>query len=324
MTAAVTGASGHIGNNLCRELLKQGIKVKALVREDIRALQGLDIEFVKGEVSDKESLRELIKNSDVVFHLAAVISINGIKKDYIHKINVEGTRNVVEICSEQKKIRLIHFSSIHALIQYPLNKPLTEKNPLAGKDAYIYDKTKAEAERIVLSAVKKGLDAVIVNPTSVIGINDFKPSFLGQAVIKIAKGRLPALIPGGFDWVDVRDVAEGAISAFKTGKTGERYLLSGNWKSLECLAKEINKHTGRKNPIKISSFIAKIGLPFIYIYSKLTGEIPLYTNESLNILKYSNKEISSKKAENELGYTSRSFSDTIKDTVKGFMQNNKI
>jgi len=324
MTAAVTGASGHIGNNLCRELLKQGNKVKALVREDIRALQGLDIEFVKGEVSDKESLRELIKNSDVVFHLAAVISINGIKKDYIHKINVEGTRNVVEICSEQKKIRLIHFSSVHALIQYPLNKSLTEKNPLAGKDAYIYDKTKAEAERIVLSAVKKGLDAVIVNPTSVIGINDFKPSFLGQAVIKIAKGKLPALIPGGFDWVDVRDVAEGAIFAFKTGKTGERYLLSGNWKSLECLAKEINKHTGRKNPIKVSSFIAKIGLPFIYIYSKLTGEIPLYTNESLNILKYSNKNVSSKKAENELGYTPRPFSDTIKDTVKGFMQNNKI
>ena len=324
MIAAVTGASGHIGNNLCRELLKQGYKVKALVREDLRALQGLDIEFIKAEVSDKKSLRELVKNSDVVFHLAAVISINGSEKDYIHKINVGGTRNVVEICLEQKKIRFIHFSSIHALNQYPLNKPFTEKNPLVGNESYIYDKTKAEAERIVLSAVNKGLDAVILNPTSVIGINDFKPSLLGQAVIKIAKGKLPALIPGGFDWVDVRDVVKGAISAFKTGKTGERYLLSGNWKSFECLAKEINKHTGRKNPIKISSFIAKIGLPFIYMYSKLTGEIPLYTNESLHILKYSNKDISSQKAENELGYTARPFSETIKDTLEGFKQNNKI
>lgn len=324
MTVAVTGASGHIGNNLCKELLKKGYKVKALVHKDINALQGLDIEIIKGDVLNKKSLMQLTENADILFHLAAIISINGIKKDFVEKINIEGTRNITEVCAEKRNIRLIHFSSVHALSQYPLNEALTEKNPLAGEDAHIYDRTKAEAERIVLSAVKKGLDAIILNPTSVIGINDFKPSYLGQAVVRIAKGKLPALIPGGFDWVDVRDVAKGAISAISKGRTGERYLLSGHWRTFEDLATEINKHTGRKNPIKISAFSAKIGLPFIFAFSKITGQHPLYTKASLDILKNSNKNVSCLKAERELGYTARHFSDTVKDTVNWFKQNKMI
>ncbi len=323
MTAAVTGANGHIGNNLCRELIKNGYKVKALVRNHIESLKDIDITFVKGDVLYQQSLSDLIKDADVVFHLAAVISINGNQKHLIEKINIEGTKNISDLCLEHNK-RLIHFSSVHALNQYPLNMPLTEDNPLADENAYIYDRTKAAGERIILNACKKGLNATILNPTSVIGIHDYKPSYLGQAVLKIAKGKLPALIPGGFDWVDVRDIVHGAISAIDKGKASERYLLSGHWKSLEDLATEINIHTGRKNPIKVSEFTAKIGLPFIHIFSKITGQDPLYTKESLDILKNSNKNISSLKAEQDLGYNPRPFSETVKDTINWFKQNGKI
>ncbi len=324
MTAAVTGANGHIGNNLCRELLNRGYKVKALVRNDIKALKELDIEVVKGEITNKNSLSKLFKDVDYVFHLAAIITIDGKDRNLIEKVNVQGTRIVAELCSEYKIKRLIHFSSVHALNQYPLNKVLTEENTPADKKAYIYDRTKAEGERIILNACKNGLNAVILNPTSVTGINDFKPSYLGQAFIKIASGKLPALIPGGFDWVDVRDVVNAAISAIVNGRAGERYLLSGHWRSLEDLTTEINKYTDQKNPVKIPSFIAKIGVPFIYAYSKFTGQEPLYTKESLDILKYSNKNVSHLKAEQELGYTVRPFSETIKNTVDWFKQNNKI
>jgi len=324
MTAAVTGANGHIGNNLCRELLNQGYKVKVLIRKDSDALKGLDLELIKGDVTDKESLQKLIEGADIVFHLAAIISINRKQKHLLPAINIEGTRNISEICLENNIKRLIHFSSVHALNQYPLDKPLTEENPLAGNDTYAYDRSKAEAEKIILKACDKGLNAIILNPTSVIGVNDYKPSLLGQAVLKIAKGKLPALIPGGFDWVDVRDVVQGAISAIEKGRAGERYLLSGHWRTLEDLTNEINKYSGRKNPIKTPTFLAKIGLPFINLYGKIKNEAPLYTNESLNILKYSNKNVSRLKASEELDYTAHPFSETIKDTFDWFKKNGMI
>ncbi len=324
MTAAVTGANGHIGNNLCRELLKQGYNVKVLIRNDSDALKGLDLELIKGDVTDKESLQKLIEGADVVFHLAAIISINRRQKHLLPAINIEGTRNISEICLENNVKRFIHFSSVHALNQYPLDKPLTEENPLAGNNTYAYDRSKAEAEKIILNACEKGLNAIILNPTSVIGVNDYKPSLLGQAVLKIANGKLPALIPGGFDWVDVRDVVQGSISVIKKGRAGERYLLSGHWRTMKDLSSEINKYTGRKNPIKIPTFSAKIGLPFIRLYGKIKNEAPLYTNESLNILKYSNKNVSHSKAAEELDYTTHPFSETIKDTVEWFKKNGMI
>lgn len=326
MTAAVTGATGHIGNNLCKELIKNGFHVKALVRSDRSALEDIrdKTEIIIGDVTDKESLNNLTKDTDIVFHLAAVISIQGNSKKYLQKINVEGTRNIVSASVKNKVKRFIHFSSIHALQQKPLNEILTEKNGLVQKKGHAYDLSKADAERIVLKACKEGLDAVILNPTSVIGVNDFKPSLLGQAIIKIASGKLPALIPGGFDWVDVQDIVQASVNAIDKGKKGERYLLSGHWYDLKQLASEINKHTNNNNPIKIPGFLAKIGLPFIYIYSKITGRSQLYTNESLNILVESNKLISSKKAENDLNYRKTPFPETVKKAVQWYYDNNFI
>ncbi len=314
MTVAVTGASGHIGNNLCRELIHQGYKVKALINKDNTAVKGLDIETVKGNITDIEALNKLTENADIVFHLAAIISISGNSKDYLSKVNVQGTKNIIDASVKQKVKKFIHFSSIHALNQFPLEKELNEKNQLADGNCTAYDQTKADAERLVLKAVENGLDAHILNPTSVVGINDFKSSLVGQAFLKIANGKLPALIPGGFDWVDVRDIVKGAIDSIDKGIKGERYLLSGHWKSLEDLATEINLYTKRKNPIKIPLFVAKIGVPFIYLYSKITDNDPLYTFESLEILNQSNKHISFQKAKDRLNYQPRSFKETIQDT----------
>lgn len=324
MKAAVTGASGHIGNNICRRLLEEGIQVKALVRNDQRSLEGLNVELVKGDLLDDESLRRLLRDVDVVFHLAAVISIKGNSKGTLNDVNVEGTKRLANLCLNEQIKRFIHFSSIHALNQYPLDTVLTEENALVNHNAFAYDRSKSNAEKVILDLCEKGLNAVILNPTSVIGVHDYKPSLIGQAFLRIAGGKLPALIPGGSDWVDVRDVCQGAISAINKGRKGERYLLSGHWFSIEDLAEEIGKHSKKKKPVKVSTTLAKLGLPFMSLYSKLSKTHPLYTKESLEILASSNKNISSQKAETELAYVKRPFSETIEDTFNWFKNNQMI
>ncbi len=325
MKAAVTGASGHIGMCLCNYLLKEGFKVKALIHKNNTHLQNLNAELIEGDINDRNSINELCTNVDVVFHLAAIISIDKKDKKKVFKTNIDGTRLITNVCLEKSVSKLIHFSSIHALNSFPLNDVLDETRELITDVNTVYDFSKAEGERIVLNAVKSGLDAVILNPTAVIGPFDYKPSYLGQALIKMYKNKLPMLINGGYDWVDVRDIAKAAINSIEKGRKGEKYLLSGNWLSLVELSKLIGEIFNRKTPKNIAPFfLAKIGIPFIKIYSDIKGEEPLYTNSSLDILKNSNKFISSEKAQKELNYNSRPIRDTIKDTFEWFKKNDLI
>lgn len=319
MKIAVTGASGHVGVNLCRQLIAEGHQVKALVHEHKTSIE--DLEFVQGSLQEKDSLRSLVSDCEIVFHLAAIISIAG-KKDELIKTNVEGTQNLLEVIKESNIRRLVHFSSIHALSHFPLDKPMDETRPLVEESPMYYEITKSRGENLVHQAVREGLDAVIINPTAIMGPFDFKPSLLGQVLIKLYKGTLPALVPGGYNWVDVRDVVQGAIAAMEHGRTGERYILSGHWKTVEELALLFEKVTGRKTTrFKIPMFFAKAGVPFITAYAKLTDQDPLYTYDSLRTLLEVNTRISHEKATKELGYKPRSLEQTIKDTITWYQAN---
>jgi dihydroflavonol-4-reductase len=321
MEVAITGAGGHVGNNLCRVLLDQGATVKALCHQDVRALENLPLSLVYGNVLDPDSLMGCFQGAEVVYHLASVISIDGDARGKVREVNEQGARFVVEACLKCGVERLVHFSSIHALKQTPLEQPLDETRSLVDKTGSIYDQSKAEAERIVLEGVQNGLDAIIVSPTAIIGPHDYKPSLMGRGLLALYRGSLPALVPGGFNWVDVRDVVRGAIQACQRGETGERYLLSGTWASVRQIAEKVEAISGNPRPKFISPlWLTRLGLPFIRTYASINGTRALYTAESLNALEGANRNVSYEKAAMHLNYHPRSLQETLEDTFQWFHQ----
>lgn len=319
MKIAITGASGHVGNVLCRELAEKGMKLKILLFKNKMMHFDINAEFVVGNILDKKVLKELISGCDIVYHLAAKISIDNKHRDDVFEVNVQGTQNVIEVCLEQKVKRLIHISTVHSFKSFDPDELLDENNPVNLASKMAYEASKAKAEMLILEAVKDGLNAVILNPSAIIGPFDYQPSYLGQALIKIYKNKLPMLVSGGYDFVDVRDVVDAAVNAATMSRIGERYILSGQWLSLKELSEIISKLYSRKTPTFIAPMaLAKIGLPFIQAWAKLSRQHPLYTADSLEILKQSNKKMSHQKAGKELGYHPRPIEKTLKDTLDWF------
>ncbi|MCA9696930.1 MAG: NAD-dependent epimerase/dehydratase family protein, partial [Myxococcales bacterium] len=212
--SVVTGANGHLGANVVRALIERGDRVKVLVHRSSAALAELGnaVELVDGSVIEPASLRAAFTGADRVYHLAAVISLAGDGDGRMERVNVGGTAHVAQACREASVERLVHVSSVHAYAQDPLDAILDETRPqvaAGGAGVSAYDRSKARSEAIVREA---GLDAVIVNPTGVLGPVDFGPSRMGKLICDLAGGRMPALLEGGFDFVDVRDVATGVLA----------------------------------------------------------------------------------------------------------------
>jgi len=321
MKVAVTGANGHVGVNLCDALIKQGHEVRALTHNNSGFLAGMPLEQIRGDLLDLESLRVLLDGADVVFHLAAKISIRGDHDGTVWKVNTEGPRNMVETAKAAGVKKFIHFSSIHAFQQHPSGMVLDETRAMVGNTGFAYDRSKAVGERIVKEASKDGLDAVIVNPCAIIGPQDPRPSLTGKAVLSLCRHQIPALVPGGYNWVDVRDVVDGAILASQLGVKGEKYLLSGTWCSLPDLSAMLARLTGAKTPHTVMPFwLARVGLPFITAYSRIAGSEPLYTGESLTIIHEGSRMISSEKARRELNFKTRSLETTLGDLLNWFRE----
>ena len=318
MTVLVTGASGHVGANLVRELIKEKRIVRALIRKDRRGVEGLEVETVEGNILDYPSLLQAVTGSEVVFHLAASISIVGDKSGQVRLTNVEGTRNVVQACLETGVRRLVHFSSIHAYSPFPLDQTVDVNSQPADKRSPIYDQTKAESNKIVLAAVKEGLDAVIIAPTGILGPNDFKLSRMGAVLIKLYKQKLFGLVDGGYNWVDVRDVVRGALFAEKNAKSGSQYILSGEWCSIPKLAEHVQEMFGVQAPRFVAPmWLGKLAAPFAEFYSIIAKKEPHFTPEALVTLQ-SHCLICRKKAEEELGYRSRPLKQSIEETIQWY------
>lgn len=318
MTIVVTGASGHIGGNLVRALLERGEQVRCVVHRDTRAIEGLPVETVSADVCDEAAILRATEGARLIYHLAAVISIDGNKGGMVEKVNVGGTRNVARAALAHGA-RLLYTSSIHAMQQFPLDVPIREDRPRVpwGDTKWPwYDRTKAQGEREVRALIEQGLDAVIFHPTGVIGPLDFGVSRLGRVWLDLWHGRLPSLVEGGFDWVDVRDVVDALITAQDParGRCGESYLLTGTWKSVAELAAVAQQITGRPAPrLSVPRWLAALGVPFFVGWGRMTGKEPLYTFESLHAL-HSNREMLHEKATADLGFAPRSFEQSVYDT----------
>lgn len=325
MLSVVTGAAGHAGANLVRALIARGRPVRVLIHQDTRAIEGLDVEIFRGDVCDPDSLLKAFAGADIVYHLAARISIANNEWHRLEAINIKGVRNVVEACLNQNVRRLVHFSSIHAIAGASDGRPVDESTSLAA-DGHCppYDRSKAAGEQEVRRGIEKGLDAVIVAPTAIIGPYDYKPSHFGEALIKMASGRLPALVGGGFDWVDARDVAEGAILAGDKAKAGEKFLLSGHWVSICDMAALVERITGVPAPGFICPlWLAGAAAPLVTTIDRLCGRRSLYTRDMARALGEC-RDVSHSKATRRFGYNPRPFEETIADTISWFMDNGQI
>ena len=318
MLATVTGASGHLGANLVRALIDKNWQVRALVHQNTRSLEGLNVECISGDVLDEDSLRKAFTGTDVVFHLAARISILKSERKEVEATNITGVRNVVNACKETGVKRLVHTSSFHAHQQEPLDEPLDESRPLHEGNYPPYDHSKAEGERIVRAAIEQGMDAVIINPGGMLGPNDFKPSYFGTTLLSMARGKLPALVDAGLCWVDIRDVAEGMINACENAKPGSKYILSGHWVTLKYVAEQVARITGVNPPrIVLPMWAARAYAPLAMFSDRIRGRRALFTPISLKELE-SNPNISYEKASRELGYRPRPLTKALEDTITWF------
>jgi dihydroflavonol-4-reductase len=325
MKTIITGANGHIGANLTRALIARGREVRVLLHGNRQALEDLDVEIKEGDLCDLDSLLKAFEGVEVVYHLAGYISLRMDEKEKCQSINVVGTRNVVEACLRTGVGRLVHFSSIHALEQKPLNTLLDENRPLvSSKDHPPYDISKAGGEKEIMKGNEKGLNTVIINPTGVIGPYDYYPSHFGEVLLALACGKFPALVNGGFDWVDARDVAYGAIKAEEVAPRGSKYLLSGHWASMSELAFMLKEILGVNSPrLTCPLWLADLGAPLATRLAKVSGKRPLFTKVSLAALR-GNRNISHAKACAELGYHPRPLKETIRETLTWFKSNGRL
>jgi len=318
----VTGATGHIGNVLVRKLLKRGEKVRALImpNESREPLKGLDVEAVEGDVLDLDSVFASMRGVRGVFHLAGVISIMPGPNPFVRRVNVDGTKNILRAAKETGVDKVVYTSSIHA-IQRAEDGMIDESLPFDADNPYgAYDRSKAEATLEVLNAARAGLEAVVACPTGVIGPYDFRGSMMGAVIHDAAAAKPSLYVDGAYDFVDVRDVADGLISAAKHGKRGESYILSGNKISVRYLLETIREITGRGFfQMKIPFDLAKFAALFTPMYYRFAHATPRFTPYSLEVLK-SNSNISHAKATRELGYKPRTIYESISDTVKWFLE----
>jgi dihydroflavonol-4-reductase len=317
----VTGGTGHIGNVLVRELVRRGERVRTLIlpRESREALAGLDVEAVEGDVLDRASISEAMRGIRRVFHLAGVISILPGPDPFLRRVNVEGTRNILQAAKESGVEKVVYTSSIHAIQR--VAGVIDEGLPYDVDNPYgAYDRSKAEATLEVLEAARAGLEAVVACPTGVIGPFDFRGSMMGAVIHDAAYAKPVLYVDGAYDFVDVRDVADGLIHAAEQGRRGESYILSGNKISVRGLLQTVRQITGRAFlRLRVPFELAKFFATFTPAYYRLAAATPRFTPYSLEVLR-SNANISHAKATRELAYHPRAVYETVSDTVKWFRE----
>jgi hopanoid-associated sugar epimerase len=301
----VTGGSGHVGANLVRALLARGERVRCLVRSgsNNEALDGLDVERVEGDLRDRASLERALVGVGPVYHVAAFVSLRHGDQQEVFDVNVVGTRHLLAAAAQAGTGRVVFCSSFGAVgtrLDGPSDETVTV-NPFQAELDYELSKGIAEIE--ALRAAARGQDVVIVNPSGIVGPHDYKPSSVGKTILDFSHRKMPAYIPGGFEFVAVRDVVAGHLLAMEKGRRGERYILSGGYHTLEEILIELERLTGVKRPsLKLPPSVMG---PIAHLTSAVMKRAfpsvpPRFTPQTIKLLQ-SKKRADPSKAQRELG-----------------------
>ncbi|AEA42269.1 NAD-dependent epimerase/dehydratase family protein [Fluviicola taffensis] len=324
MKVAITGGNGHIGNAIIEELLRRDYTIKALVHSKSNFLESRAVEIVKGSLLDENSLTELMKDCDYLIHCAAIISISGDQNGLVQEINIKGLENVLRVALKSNLKRVIHLSSVHAYNHQPMNELLNEKRNFVSDTAYHYDKSKRDGQLLAHKYFEAGLPIIVVNPTSVFGPPNYAKCKQNSAFISMSKGKVPFVFKGGYNWVDVRDIANSICNALTQGQIGESYILGGNYYTLKDLSRVVAKVSNKRIPcFEVPIGLVKSFLPIIGRYYKIRKQDPSLTKESIEILEFGNKQINSEKARKDLGHNPRPIEDTMKDLLTWHSENQK-
>ena len=319
MKYLITGATGHVGSAVVQALLEAGrqdIRVLVMPGDPAAAQLPDSIEKVEGNVLDRAALDRFFAVPDggetVVIHCAGIVSTAMKFSQKLYDVNVVGTKNITDLCRQHQVKKLVYVSSVHAMPTLPAGRVMAEID--AFDPALVvgpYAKSKAEATAYVSAAVKNGLNAVIVFPCGILGPYDYaRSNNITQLILEFCRGSMPFGVKSRFDFVDVRDVAEGIVAAADKGRAGEGYILGNRQVSVPEMFDLFHRETGRRR----TRFYAPMWLPFMSLYYKLRRRQPLFCSYSLHTLG-GNSLYSHDKASRELGYRPRPFTDTIRDTI---------
>ncbi len=328
MPILVTGGTGFLGVNLVRLLVSQGLRVRLLARTDSGRL-GLDsdlIEFVPGDITDFGSVVNAMAGCDRVYHLAAWVRLSPWGMATARRVNVEGTRHVCAAAMRTGVRRLVHTSSIATIAAGTLENPADEETPWNLESLGVpYYVTKREAEEVVLDHVNQGLDAVIVNPSYLVGAWDVKPS-AGRMLIQLVSGRVRvAPSRGGINFVDVRRAAAGLIQAMERGRSGERYFLGGENLSFRAFCVRAAAVAGVSLPRLVLPHAAMF--PFALAGSALGRILPRqFEDANLGVLRSAFVEhyATSRKACTKLGFQVASIDDAIASALMWFAEHGYV
>lgn len=319
LTWIITGANGHLGGAIVRCLRGTDCAVRGLALAGESVQDGENVRYFFGDVTQPETLEPLFEGLNptdtLLIHTAGLIDIGEKPYEVLRRVNVDGTKNVLALCRRYGVRRMVHVSSVHAIPEGD-DAVLTEIEQFSPQDVEgSYAKTKAEATQAVLDAVRDGLDAVVVHPSGILGPYDSAGNHLVQVIRDYLAGKLPACVKGGYDMVDVRDVADGCLSAALNGKKGECYILSNRHYEINDMLLMVRRSGGGRRLPVLPIWLAKAFAPLLAAAARVRGRRPLYTAYSLHALS-GNDRFSHDKATMELHYRPRDLRETVADTVR--------
>lgn len=320
MRVTVTGAAGYLGRNLVDLLVRGGNEVVACEHRPAQteAVEGCRWETV--DVLDTQRMREVLAGSEVVFHLAARITLAD-EDPVAWRLNTEGVASVAQAASEVGVRRMVHCSSVHAF-DTTRGTVVDETSPRAGDGLPVYDRSKYAGELRLAEWIDRGLDAVVVNPSGVFGpVDDLAHLSRMNGILRNAwRGKVPVDMAGGFDWVDVRDVADGTLRAAVDGVRGENYLLGGEYLSMHDAISAAAGHGGARRPLfTLPLGVLRAILPVAQWVGTRRGS-DVFTAASVGSL-VSSPHVDHSKATRVLGYEPRPAQQTIADLTEWFAQN---
>jgi len=324
MTVLVTGATGFIGSNIVRELIKEGINVRVTLRKnsDTRNIDDLNVEKIYCDIRDKDSVKKALKGCDTLYHTAAYFAHWSPNKKLFYDINVEGTKVILEEALSQGLEKVVYTSTSNTIGSHGAGNYVNEEAEFNGWDAgdhYAISKYLAEGE--AMKICEKGLPLVIVNPTLVIGVRDRKPTPSGALIVDIANENMPGYIEGAINVIDVEDVACGHIQAAQKGRIGERYLFGNENLFVGEFFELIAEIAGIKPPKRKIPYRVALLLGYLFqIGAHITKKPPLVSVSQVRLGKMG-EHFDCSKAINELGLKQTPIKKTIEKAITWFRDN---